>query len=190
MQVDARPGQDDACPFRSFSPFCRRRVLAQRDLRLLAQDRHRPLAGGMANQGLRVPLGGRENRSADRGPDALLVPLRFQRRQQRLSVRSRHRRSAAIGPVHPALSVQPGPRGPPDGRRVGAVSGRTGPLPPTAGTRIASAACGPSHSRPPFRTATRTWTKSTKSQSTDPPSAPRNRLGMGHVPVRFPPGLC
>ena len=120
------------------------------------------------------------------------------RTEQRLSIRSRHGRFAGIGPIHPALSVQPGPRGPPDRRRIGPVSGRTGPLPPlprvrpvptceadraatsrssapsiswpkspntsptrantscgtTPGTRIGSAACGPSHSRPQFRTAT------------------------------------
>jgi hypothetical protein len=132
MAADHRPSRPQVPPLRRPALRLRSRPrplpgLPPRDVRRLLLP---PLAGGMANQGVRVALGGRENRPADRGPDALLVPLRFQRRQQRLSVPSRHRRFGAIGPVHPALSVQLGTRGPPDGRRVGAVSGRTGPLPP------------------------------------------------------------
>jgi hypothetical protein len=57
-------------------------------------------------------------------------PLLLQRGQQRLFVSLRHGGFATIRPVHPVLSVQPGTSGPPDGRRIGAVTGRTGPLPP------------------------------------------------------------
>ncbi len=99
-------------------------VHPRRSLPLPAENEHGPAAQHLANEGFRPAPGRGEDRPPDGGRDAVMGAFRLQCRQQRLPLAGRHVRPGASGPVHFAMSVQPGPRRSPERRGFGDLSCR------------------------------------------------------------------